>query len=107
MRQPQRHKTRAYRECVARGPQACIPIEGPTVQQTLNIFYDYANCIKKKLPSDDFHLHKALNQNTAISDIRLIRENDGAIVDKANKLCGFLTLLFTLYKRRERFCNLF
>lgn len=44
--------------------------------------------VSKKLQSVDLHLQQALDQlNTAISDIKLIRENYDTIVDKAKKMC--------------------
>lgn len=64
--------------------------------------------VSKKLQSVDLHLHQALEQlNTAISDIRLMRENYGTIVEKAKKLCDSWSIPCAFHQSRERFNKLF
>lgn len=64
--------------------------------------------VSKKLQSVDLHLQQALDQlNTAISDIKLMRENYDTIVDKAKKMCDSWSIPFTFHQSRERYSKLF
>ncbi|XP_008188824.1 uncharacterized protein LOC103311067 [Acyrthosiphon pisum] len=64
--------------------------------------------LSKKLQSVDLHLQQALDQlNTAISDIKLMRENYDTIVDKAKKMCDSWSIPFTFHQSRERYSKLF
>lgn len=64
--------------------------------------------VSKKLQSIDLHLHQALEQlNTAISDIKLMRENYDTIVEKAKEMCESWSIPFTFHQSRERYSKVF
>lgn len=64
--------------------------------------------VSKKLKSIDLHLHQALEQlNTAISDIKLMRENYDTIVEKAKEMCESWSIPFTFHQSRERYSKVF